>query len=223
LPARITYHVGTVKCIADNQSAQQKLRAALRDAYPAAYQESRQPTVAEIINTPVPYLDAVIDESLRCNSPLPIFAREAMLDTTVLGRQIPKGTQIFFLVTGPDFKTPGFHIDDATRSQSSREKRRAGTWDAEDMELFKPERWLKQDEAGQTIHDAQAGPMLAFGLGPRGCFGKRLAYMEMRMVLALLMWNFDFKKLGEPFSSYEAYDSITVMPKHCYVALEKLK
>lgn len=174
-------------------------------------------------STPVPYLDAIIDESLRCNPPLPMIAREALVDTVVLGHRIPKGTQIFFMSTGPDFRTPSFHIDDSTRSQTSREKYRTGRWDSKDIHLFDPERWMKEDEMGHPIHDPQAGPMLAFGLGPRGCFGRRLAYLEMRIVLALLVWNFEFKKLDEPFSSYESYDGITSMPKYCYISPERLK
>jgi hypothetical protein len=44
----------------------------------------------------------------------------------------------------------------------------------------------------------------------------------MKMVLAMLVWNFHFKKLEEPFNSNKAYDSVTTIPRFCYVALEKL-
>jgi cytochrome P450 len=208
--------------MADNQKSQQKLRDALRDAYALAAKESRQPTSFEITKTNVPYLDAVIEESLRCAAPLPLTARTTKMDTVILGHKVPKGTTILFPADGPGLKMPAYPVDDALRSESSREKHRGGQWETEGIELFKPERWLKEDESGNVVYDSQAGPMLAFGLGPRGCFGKRLAYLEMRMVLALLVWNFEFKELDEPFNSHEAYDSITTMPKYCYVALEKL-
>jgi cytochrome P450 len=211
-----------MKLIANHQDVQSKLRLALQEAYSVAFTEARQPTVMEITKTVVPYLDAVLEESLRYNAPLPIFAREATQDTVLLGHKVPKGTQVFFPVTGPSFQSPAFPIDEKSRSETSREKRKVGQWNAEDIHLFRPERWLKVQEKGSTTFDAQAGPILAFGLGPRGCFGKRLAYLEMRIVLALLIWNFEFKKLNAPFSSYQPYDSITTMPEYCYVALEQV-
>ncbi|KAI0127598.1 cytochrome P450 [Xylariales sp. AK1849] len=212
----------TLKFIADHQEVQHKLRSALRDAYPAAFEESRQPSAMEITKTSVSYLDAVIEESLRCAAPLPIFARQTTVDTVILGHKVPKGTAVIFTGDGYGFKSPPLPVDDQLRSETSREKHRGGQWNTEDMHLFKPERWLKTDEKGNAVYDSQAGPSLAFGLGPRGCFGKRLAYLEMRMVLALLVWNFDFLPLDEPLKSYQAYDAITMVPKYCYVALKQL-
>ncbi|KAI1870303.1 uncharacterized protein JN550_005231 [Neoarthrinium moseri] len=206
----------------DHQDVQAKLRSALRDVYHEALGELRQPTVDEITKKNVPYLDAVIEESLRFNAPLPVFGRETTVDTVILGHKIPKGTQVFLPVDGPSFKLPGFPIADTMRSETSVEKHWGGQWDAADMHLFNPERWLKRPEDGPVIFDAQAGPILSFGLGPRGCFGKRLAYLEMKIVLALVVWNFEFARLSAPFNSPEAYDAITTMPKYCYVELKKL-
>jgi cytochrome P450 len=90
-----------------------------------------------------------------------------------------------------------------------------------DVHIFKPERWLKQVDGVET-YDHQAGPFLTFSLGPRGCFGKKLAYLEMRLILTLLVWNFHFKKFQGELASYETKEGITVMPKHCYVAIEKI-
>lgn len=33
--------------------------------------------------------------------------------------------------------------------------------------------------------------MQPFSLGPRGCIGKHLSYMEMRLILGRLLWRFD--------------------------------
>jgi cytochrome P450 len=212
---------GTLKLISEHQEVQNKLRLALREAYSAANKESRQPTVAEITKIAVPYLDAVVEESLRFESPLPLFSREATQDTHLLGCRLPKGTQVFFAVTGPSFKSQAFAIDSHLRSATSREKSVRGQWSADDVHLFKPERWLKSDGTGNMAFDAQAGPVLAFSLGPRSCFGRRLAYLELRMVLALLVWNFEFEQLDKPFNSHQPYDSITTMPRYCYVALKQ--
>ena len=48
----------------------------------------------EITKTPAPYLDAYVEESSRMSPTLPVIIREAVVDTTVLGRRIPKGTSI---------------------------------------------------------------------------------------------------------------------------------
>ncbi|KAH7126010.1 hypothetical protein EDB81DRAFT_810281 [Dactylonectria macrodidyma] len=64
---------------------------------------------------------------------------------------------------------------------------------------------------------------MSFSLGPRGCFGKRLAYLEMRIVLALLMWNFRFAKLQGELAKYDTLEGVTVMPRSCYVGLERVE
>lgn len=211
-----------VKFVAESQQVQQKLRSALQSSYASASQERRQPTGSEISNTSIPYLDAVIEESLRMKGPLPLLMRTAYVDTTILGCKVPKGTPVVITTDGPGFQLPGYSVDDSLRSETSRAKHWGGQWEENDMHSFKPERWLKTDDKGGVVFDPQAGPMLAFGMGPRSCFGKRLAYLEMKMVLAMLIWNFHFKTLEEPFSSHKAYDSVTTVPKNCYVALEKL-
>jgi cytochrome P450 len=210
-----------VKLIADEQEVQHRLRVALRNAMPDAVSESRQPTVAEVTKTNIPYLDAVIEESLRVRSPLPLIVREALVNTTVLGRNIPKGTQILFPSVGPGFTSPGFKIDESVRSSTWQAKHWGEDWSSHDMDKFNPDRWLKEDKDGQ-VYDSQAGPFLAFSLGPRGCFGRRLAYLELRMVLVLLVWNFQFKKLEGELARYDAVDAITTTPKFCYVQLEKI-
>ena len=49
------------KRLSDNQHVQDKLRAALRTAYPRAVAAGELPTAKEISTTRIPYLDAVIE------------------------------------------------------------------------------------------------------------------------------------------------------------------
>ena len=90
------------------------------------------------------------------------------------------------------------------------------------MHLFRPERWLVTSDGSEIRFDGHAGPVLAFGLGARGCFGRRLAYLEIRLVLALLVWNLDFKELKGLLASDETHEGITTTPKYCYVALDRI-
>ncbi|GME27460.1 Cytochrome p450 [Neofusicoccum parvum] len=64
-----------VKLLADHAGAQERLRAALRAALPAAVRERRAPTLAELVEARVPYLDAVVDEVLRLANAIAFVAR----------------------------------------------------------------------------------------------------------------------------------------------------
>ncbi|CRK13251.1 hypothetical protein BN1723_009942, partial [Verticillium longisporum] len=139
-------------------------------------------------------------------------------DTTVLGRAVPKGTTMLLLAQGPSLTSPALRIPEAARSPSARP---CGAWDPEGMELFAPERWLSTDGAGNVVFDPLAGPVLGFGGGVRGCFGRKLAYLEMRIVCTLLAWNFELLECGEELSGYEAMEEITYKPTSCYMKPRK--
>ncbi len=64
-----------------------------------------------------------------------------------------------------------------------------------------------------------AGPLLLFGAGPRGCFGRRLAYLELRTLLVLLVWNFSFGTCAPGLSSYDVEEVFTTIPRQCVVNL----
>jgi len=92
-----------LKQLADNPSAQQKLRTHLRASFPAAAAEKRAPTADEITKTHIPYLDASLEEIARTALTASGVIRIALTDTTVLGHAIPKGTDVFLMGNGPDF------------------------------------------------------------------------------------------------------------------------
>ncbi|EJT67975.1 hypothetical protein GGTG_14448 [Gaeumannomyces tritici R3-111a-1] len=60
---------------------------------------------------------------------------------------------------------------------------------------------------------------MPFGLGTRGCFGRRLAYLEQRVSLTLLVWSFELSPCPPELSGYAAVDGLTHRPKQCYVRL----
>ncbi|KAK3374178.1 hypothetical protein B0T24DRAFT_667278 [Lasiosphaeria ovina] len=67
-------------------------------------------------------------------------------------------------------------------------------WDDADPAEFRPWRWLRESSSsdGRLVYDAGPGPELAFSSGNRGCWGRRLGELELRVVLALLVWSFEF-------------------------------
>jgi len=64
-----------------------------------------------------------------------------------------------------------------------------------DARSFRPERWLpfaKADDTSPFFHDCKEA-FQPFSVGPRNCIGRNLAYHEMRLILAKVLWNFDLK------------------------------
>lgn len=62
-----------------------------------------------------------------------------------------------------------------------------------DPEKFVPERWM----GDERYKDDRREALQPFSLGPRNCIGLHLAYAEMRIILARLIWNFDMELCEE--------------------------
>ncbi|KAJ5374388.1 cytochrome P450 [Penicillium concentricum] len=200
---------------------QDKLRLALHTAYADAHAEERAPTIIELTNTRVPYLQAVLEEVLRLHATS--VPRQAVRDTEILGQRIPKGTHVILVANGPSFHAPSFDIEPGLRSATVKPNK----WDeTRDLKAFDPERWLVYKE-GMSWHeaefDANAAPQIAFGMGPRYCWGRRLAYLEMRMVITLVLWSFDLLSLPDALADPKAYYGIIHKPGQCCLRLKSRK
>lgn len=211
------------KHVGNHPRVQKKLRGVLHRHF--GY-ENGVPTAEQISTANIPYLDAVVEEMSRSAGTGSAIIRTTVHDTTLLGHHIPKGVDVFMMNTGPGYLAPNTvneGIPEHVRSDSSRanKNRAVPLWDESDIAVFKPERWLKTDEKGVETFDVHAGPTLQFGGGVRGCFGKKLAYLEMRMFIALLVWSFDLETVPEKLNGFEAFDSLTHKPKQCYVVLKE--
>lgn len=122
------------------------------------------------------YLRACIDEALRMSPPASgILWREPFPSSDgqpfiVDGHVIPEGTMV------------GVNIYSVHHNEEY----------FPDPFTFHPERWLHDTvppEKKRTMHDA----FVPFSLGPRGCAGKAMAYLEVSLVVAKTLWYFDFK------------------------------
>ena len=209
-----------IKYLVDNPKIQQRLRAVLHTEFSDVVATGRNPSAEEIVKRELPYLDAILEEILRCSQASGAI-RNAKTDTEILGYRIPAGTDVYMLANGPSFMKPGFEIEESRRSPSSQanKDKSGGSWNTTDMSTFNPERWLTHDEKGAEVYDARAGPQLAFGQGLRGCFGKKLAYLVMRMMIVLVVWNFELKMTPPELSGYAAVDTLTYRPQQCFVRL----
>ncbi|WYZ35700.1 hypothetical protein EsH8_X_000347 [Colletotrichum jinshuiense] len=214
-----------VKYLADNPISQSRLRTILRAEFPQCAKEKRSPTYQELSKAQIPYLDAVVEEVLRHANPIAFVVRQALQETTVLGRHIPKGTNVFLMANGPGYLEPNMAIEDTIRSSGARRsqgKGLTGIWDDDDITSFRPERWLKTNSnTDSETFDPMSGPTLAFGLGPRGCFGKRLALQTLKIQFALIIWHFELLQTPADLSSYDGIQRFAREPVQCYVRLKR--
>ncbi|KAF9869716.1 cytochrome P450 [Colletotrichum karsti] len=113
------------------------------------------------------YMLAVLDETLRMHPPSPVANLRRVCDggDVICGKFVPHGTSIgvWHYATFRDPKN--FALCDE----------------------FIPERWLGDPRFVDDKRDA----LQPFSYGPRNCIGKNLAYVEMRIILARVLWNFD--------------------------------
>lgn len=62
---------------------------------------------------------------------------------------------------------------------------------------FKPERWIPEgDLSNESLHLARSA-FSAFSIGPAGCVGKNLAYLELMLIIARVAWTLDIKDMTE--------------------------
>jgi cytochrome P450 len=67
---------------------------------------------------------------------------------------------------------------------------------------FLPERWLPADHSEYstaTIKDKKE-VFQPFSVGPKACLGKGLAYAEIKLILARLIWHFDLALTDDGFA-----------------------
>jgi cytochrome P450 len=116
------------------------------------------------------YLEATLMEALRLFPPSPASQQRIVPrgGAAVDGYQLPAGTTVAVSPWSSTHSLLNFHEPDS----------------------FRPERWLGED--GDFAYD-RLNASLPFGTGPRVCIGKNLAYMEMRLIAAHLLWNFDIE------------------------------
>ncbi|KAG5678463.1 hypothetical protein PVAND_008135 [Polypedilum vanderplanki] len=161
--------IGILYCLAKNQDKQNKLREELKSIL---RNENDELTPKNMQN--MPYLRACIKEGFRLYPPTVGTVRKADQDLVLSGYKIPKGTEVVMPIAL-------FQKDCYTRANE-----------------FIPERWLKEILDTNCPHAKEASPFsyLPFGFGSRVCIGKRLANLEMEVLITRLIrdykieWNY---------------------------------
>lgn len=131
----------------------------------------------ETIATPtalaqMPYLKAWVRETLRLYPVLSVLFRVLPTDTTLGGYDIPAGTQVDFLsyFMGRDERV------------------------FKNAEEFKPDRWLRnKEQSGKFIDSKEVFSSIPFGFGTRMCLGRRIAELELHLLLARIVQEFEIR------------------------------
>jgi len=202
-----------LKYLADHQEFQQRLHDSLKQAFPNATM-SNLPRGLDICQADIPYLDAVLAEILRMAGTGPVLFRETLMNCEIMGHQVPAKTPVFLATQsspGPDMISPvTFQVEEEVPIQQKPEK--SQTWSAR-FQHFIPERWLDSDGS----FDPNAGLSLPFSTGKRGCFGKRIAMLELKLLIVMFVFSFHFRQLPKSSSKYSSRDSLTRQPACSYV------
>ncbi|KAJ5949664.1 hypothetical protein N7454_001248 [Penicillium verhagenii] len=167
-------------------------RAKLAAELSAAALPASKPAAWVLIRD-LPYLDAVIRESMRLNPGIAMVFERVVPEggfTLPDGRYLPAGTKVGSnpFVTGRDYGVFG-----------------------EDADSFNPDRWLRSEGESEEAFEARLRRMkdtvdFVFGGGGRICMGRYLAMLEIKKLIATLYNLFDIQ-LVDPKHEWKYRDA----------------
>jgi cytochrome P450 len=151
--------------LSENPAAETRLHEELQGVL-----GGRAPELADFER--LPYLRAVINETLRLYPAAYILARTSIAPCTIGGYDFPADTTMI-MAQWVMHRDPRYF---------------------DDPEVFRPERWLDGLE-----NRLPAGAYFPFGDGPRRCIGQGFALLESALVLATIAQKYSFKMVpGHP-------------------------
>ncbi|XP_064639769.1 sterol 26-hydroxylase, mitochondrial-like [Lineus longissimus] len=142
-----------------------------------------QPITEEHLQS-LPYLKAVFKETLRMYPTVPVYGKVTEEELEIGGYRIPAKTMINVVCCAMG-RDPNLF---------------------EEPEAFKPERWLKENR--EEIHPFSSLP---FGHGRRSCVGRRIAELQMYLLMTKLMQSFEIEQVAD--RPIEAKVKLLMFPK----------
>ncbi|XP_077564878.1 putative cytochrome P450 301a1, mitochondrial isoform X1 [Haemaphysalis longicornis] len=172
--------------LAKNPNAQQKAREEVLSVLETASSALEQGHFDKL-----PYLRACLKESMRLNPGVPGIYRKLDRDVVMSGYTIPAGVPLFadIFVSGrveENFECP---------------------------ELFLPERWLKANQ-GKWRHHPYAS--LPFSFGTRMCLGRRLAELQIWILVAKILVKYDIECHNDDIDYCTQFNNQPKGPLHFY-------
>ncbi|KAL7627926.1 hypothetical protein AAE478_002121 [Parahypoxylon ruwenzoriense] len=177
--------------LALDPARQSTLRSEVRDALASAAASSNGELDISSALERLPFLNGVINESLRLYPSIPVTIRIATRDTSLAGQPIPRGTEILV--------SPWV----INRSRA--------LWGSSADE-FRPERWIEKDGRPNNTGGATSNyEFMSFLHGPRACIGQNFARAELRCLLAAMIARFEWE-LGMDEKDVVPGGAITLAP-----------
>lgn len=177
-----------LQVLANHQSVQDKLREEIGRYFSEHPDDSHHDGLLEL-----PYLDAVVRETLRLFEPASLLGRTCLEDT-ILPLEYPVETPSGTLTSIPVKK--GTRVILSVTMANHYEK----VW-GEQARKFLPERWVGSRLEEVTQPGAQLpgvySSMMTFGAGSRACIGFTFAIMEIKVTIARLIQDFKFEPSQE--------------------------
>lgn len=167
--------------------AQQRLREEIRASLPSLESDE---SISALDIDKLPYLNAVLNETMRVLPPVPLTLREASHDTTIQGHFVPAGTSIIICPW-------------AVNTSKS-------LW-GDDARDFNPDRWMGPGRANTGGADSNYA-ITTFLHGPRSCIGKDFAKAEFACLVAALIGKFEVE-MEDPGWELQIQGGITARPK----------
>jgi len=139
------------------------------------------------------HLDACANEAMRLKPVVPVNITEAAQDAEVDGVRVPAGTFVVCVMRAAGM--------DPARFRQPHE--------------FRPARWLEAEaepgaEAGRMFGAKRV--VMPFGAGPRVCPGRYLALAEIKMVMAMVLANFELEHVGCEHGEPQERLTLTMAP-----------
>ncbi|KAH7311808.1 cytochrome P450 [Rhexocercosporidium sp. MPI-PUGE-AT-0058] len=162
-----TFNAGMCYYLAKNPDVYGKLKKEIRSNF-SSREEMTLTRLASLV-----YLNLVIREGLRMFPPAAdIFPRIIPEGgEVIMGQYLPEGTHVSIGALAISFSAKNFP----------------------DPYKFDPERWTDE----RAARDGKLKASQPFGQGHRSCIGKFLAYAELRLLLASLIFHFDMEMVED--------------------------
>jgi len=147
----------------------------------------------------LPYMNACIEEGLRIFPPVPIGLLRTVPKggSLIDGHAVPEHTSVCVSSWGASHSPSNFVLPDS----------------------FIPERFLDTPESKAKFENDVKKAAQPFSTGPRGCIGRNLTYVELRLILGAFLWNFDVDfteegaKLWDPKNEFEGLKAFNTWEK----------
>ncbi|PYH89624.1 cytochrome P450 [Aspergillus ellipticus CBS 707.79] len=125
------------------------------------------------VTAKLPYMLACIDEAFRLYPPVPSGLQRwtPAWPIQISGTQVSPNTKVSVHQYAAGRSALNFHRPDE----------------------FIPERAFLKNDPTSPFHNDQRDAVQPFSVGPRNCIGRNLAYNEMRIICARVLWNFDLE------------------------------